>query len=78
LASSLGLESTAFGTCVQRESNETVDADITEALRLGVRGTPAFFVGRRLPDGRVAIKATIRGARPLEDFVRAFSTATRS
>ena len=60
-ARQVGLDVAAFDKCVASgKHKETVQKDIDEATRLGVTGTPAFFINGEL----------ISGAQPLENFVR--------
>lgn len=49
-AEAVGLDAEAFGTCLSnRETASEVNADIAEAERLGVDGTPTFYInGRRV------------------------------
>ena len=55
------MDTAAFDKCLSSAKYQTaVRKDIDEGARLGVTGTPTFFVNRRL----------IVGAQPLENFVR--------
>ncbi len=60
-AAELGLDAERFGSCLDEgRVSEVVQNDLEAGQRLGVQGTPAFFVnGVRLS-----------GARPFEDFER--------
>ncbi len=60
-AEQVGLDVTKFDRCLSAGVHKaTVQRDLDEGTRLGVNGTPAFFInGRPLP-----------GAQPLEAFVR--------
>jgi protein-disulfide isomerase len=61
LAKEVGLDMTGFETCFDRGKYQAdVKKDIEEGNRLGVSGTPAFFINGRL----------ISGAQPLETFTR--------
>lgn len=73
-AKRIGLNEQSFSRCLDGPAAESVRADAKEALRLGVAGTPAFFVGLR--DGADTFKVIERidGARPIEDFSRAIAT----
>jgi protein-disulfide isomerase len=72
LASEAGLERTAFDECVRNTaSSERLHLDRKEALRLGVKSTPTFFVGRLSGDGSVSLKWRLLGAQPFEVFRRA-------
>jgi protein-disulfide isomerase len=50
-----------FAGCLfQNLHHEEVQRDLDEGIRLGVEGTPAFFINGRF----------LSGAQPLEEFVR--------
>ncbi len=58
-AQELGLDMRRFRAALDQEKfSERVDAQRTEGMRLGARGTPSFFINGRL----------IAGAQPLERF----------
>ncbi len=60
-AQQVGLDVAKFDQCVQSgKAKDLVQKDIDEAGRLGVNGTPAFFINGEL----------LSGAQPLENFVR--------
>jgi protein-disulfide isomerase len=62
-AAALGLDWARFSHCL--DSGETLDrirAQRTEGARLGVNGTPAFFVGTLRADGGVDVVKRINGA----------------
>jgi len=55
------LDPSLFGRCLSTRKHQTaVQKDIDEGIRLGVSGTPAFFINGRM----------LSGAQPLESFVR--------
>jgi len=59
-AQQVGLDGAKFDQCVQSgKAKDLVQKDIDEAGRLGVNGTPAFFINGEL----------LSGAQPLERFV---------
>jgi protein-disulfide isomerase len=61
LAAELGLDIDNFDTCFQSGRYQAaVKKDIEDGNRLGITGTPAFFINGRL----------ISGAQPLETFAR--------
>jgi len=61
LAKEVGLDKIAFETCFDTGKYQAaVKKDIEEGNRLGVTGTPAFFINGRI----------ISGAQPLETFAR--------
>ena len=78
IARELGVNDETFGSCLEGEVSEQVRADVGEAEALGLSGTPAFLVGRRLTDGTVKVVAVVNGARPVADFERAINRALRS
>jgi protein-disulfide isomerase len=60
-AQEVGLDVAAFEQCVNSEAYQAaVQRDVEEGTRVGVTGTPAFFINGRL----------VSGAQPLESFVR--------
>ena len=60
-AQKVGLDVGKFGQCVSSgKYKEVVQKDIDEGARLGVTGTPAYFINGRL----------VSGAQPLERFVQ--------
>jgi protein-disulfide isomerase len=67
---SMDLDMERLAGCVSDDAvSAGVRASAAEANALGIRGTPAFFLGRRVDDGRVQVGRVISGARPLQDFV---------
>jgi protein-disulfide isomerase len=60
-AQQIGLDEAAFRACREREDVKAlVQNDVDAAHRVGVNGTPAFFVNGRL----------LTGSQPLDEFVR--------
>ena len=60
-AGEVNLDVAAFGSCLASGKHSAgVRKDVAEGARLGVEGTPAFFINGRL----------LSGAQPLENFVR--------
>jgi protein-disulfide isomerase len=60
-AEEIGLDTSKFAGCLfQNLYHEEVQRDLDEGVRLGVEGTPAFFINGRF----------LSGAQPLEEFVR--------
>ncbi len=69
-AKALGLDAAKFKTCLDSGRKKAgVRADIADAVKAGVRGTPTFLIGYTEP-GKSTIKAVnrIRGARPFASF----------
>jgi protein-disulfide isomerase len=51
-AKNLNLNTDSFQSCVQSgKYKDAVQADAQEARRIGAEGTPAFVIGKSLPDG---------------------------
>ena len=76
----LDLDAQAFQTCL--DSNKyakKVDADVTDGSKLGVRGTPSFFIGKTGKQGNTKIHATrmLRGAQSFEQFRQAIDKALK-
>ncbi|MBI4562283.1 MAG: thioredoxin domain-containing protein [Candidatus Rokubacteria bacterium] len=60
-AQEVGLDLPAFGECLTSGKHQAaVQKDVDEGIRLGVTGTPSFFI-----NGQMVV-----GAQPLESFVR--------
>jgi protein-disulfide isomerase len=58
-AAALGLDTGKFETCLQSpRHDESIRASVADGARIGVTGTPAFFINGRL----------LFGARPIEQF----------
>jgi protein-disulfide isomerase len=67
-AKTAGLDTQNFETCLAGRTADVVNRDIKSGHDLAVSGTPTFFVGQMLPDGRVKVIKRLVGARPLSDF----------
>jgi len=71
-AASLKMDTAAFRTCVESgKYREAVQANVIEALRFGIGGTPSFVIGKSTPagvDGEV-----VEGALPLTEFAKVFA-----
>src|SRR5262249_44602136 len=60
-ARKVGLDAEKFDSCIfQSTHHDAVQRDIDEATRLGLMGTPAFFINGRF----------VNGAQPIEKFVQ--------
>ena len=74
IARGLGLGLARFGACLRsRRYASAVRADLAAAQRLGIRGVPAFVVGRVI--GAWVVGRVIVGAKPLAIFERAIGRA---
>jgi protein-disulfide isomerase len=72
VARSVGLDATRFVSCLQDQVNEAAvrnRAAFHESL--GLKGTPSFFIGRRLPDNNVEVFGAISGLLPVAQFRKA-------
>jgi protein-disulfide isomerase len=78
-ADRLGLEKEAFRACLEQEQGrQRIKADIEEGVRLGVKGTPMFFIGHVQPDGSVKLTRQIKGAASFDVFRAAIDEALSS
>lgn len=68
LASTLGLNSAAFGRCLETNPEDRIRQDQGHATALRISGTPAFLIGLLQPDKTVAIAQVVRGAQPFARF----------
>jgi protein-disulfide isomerase len=70
-AQMLGLDQAQFDKCLTgHETLDKVHSDRAEGRRLGVRGTPAFFIGTVRPDGGIDLVTRIRGAANADVFAQ--------
>jgi protein-disulfide isomerase len=69
-AKRLGLDAAAFDACLDGGRHAaSVQKGLDDGLAAGVRGTPAFFLGKTRPDGTIE-GSLISGAQPLAEFRR--------
>ena len=67
-AERLNLDVNTFRTCLEAGKHRAlVQQDYDEGVAAGVRGTPAFFLGKTRADDTIE-GVLISGARPLNDF----------
>lgn len=64
----LHLDTAAFDRCLSNSAAHRVQANAKEAARLGVSGTPTFFVGTLISAGQVKVLQRFSGALPLDRF----------
>ncbi len=80
-ALNLELDMAAFNSCLQdgAAAAKQVNADVQEAKKLGVSGTPGFIIGRTDPDNPdlVHVNEYLRGARPYPHFQSAIDEQLR-
>ena len=75
-AKTIGLDAAGFQTCLDSGKHaERIRADLAEAEKLGLNGTPAFLIGVSGPDGKVKNVRFVSGARPFADFKSAIDAA---
>jgi protein-disulfide isomerase len=70
-AQSLNLNMDTFTPCLDDDSVEQkVQSDLASGAKLGMRGTPGFFIGRTDPDDpdQVDLSVFIRGAQGVDQF----------
>jgi protein-disulfide isomerase len=75
-AAHVGLNKETFRSCLEQEqTRQDVNADLEEGARLGVKGTPMFFIGLVQPNGDVKFTRKIQGAASFEVFRGEIETA---
>jgi predicted DsbA family dithiol-disulfide isomerase len=68
-AEGAGLDPVVFNSCRDTgQPAQIVEADRLEAERSQIRGTPTFYFGKVLPDGRVQVSLALAGSRPMDKF----------
>jgi protein-disulfide isomerase len=68
-AQTLGLDTTKFTECLSSEKYTTdIQKSVSEAQRMGIDGTPTFFLGVVEPGGDVTIEKRFAGAAPFDVF----------
>jgi len=67
-ARAIGLDQSAFETCLNGQAAATVLADLNEGTDLGINATPTFFFGFDQNDGTVHVVERLVGARPYAAF----------
>jgi protein-disulfide isomerase len=68
-AQTLGLDTTKFTECLSSEKYVAdIQKSVSEAQRMGIDGTPTFFLGVVEPGGDVTIEKRFAGAAPFDVF----------
>ena len=68
-ATSMGLQSSSFEACLDSGAmRERVLEDRREGVRLGVEGTPTFFLAEKQENGTLRLLAKVVGAQPYATF----------
>ena len=80
-AETIGLDTAKFNVCIESEEvKKRVNADIASGEKLGIRGTPGFFLGLTDPSdsNKANLSVFIKGARPVGDFKQAIDDLLKS
>lgn len=68
-AQDLGLDPAKFSECLSSDRyTDEIKKDAEEAQKMGIGGTPTFFIGKIDPSGEVTNLKMIIGARPYDTF----------
>lgn len=68
-AHTLGLDTAKFTECQSSEKfTSDIQKSVSEAQKMGIDGTPTFFLGVVGPDGEVTIEKRLQGAAPFDVF----------
>lgn len=71
-AVSLGVDAAAYDACLTgSEAQAAIDKDLADGQKLGVRGTPAFFLYPVNANGKLGEAKPLSGALPFEQFSQA-------
>jgi protein-disulfide isomerase len=76
-AAELGMNATGFASCLSGSPKARIIADVAEARRLGITGTPAFLIGPVVRQGMVKVVEIIQGAVPAPQFRRVLEQILR-
>jgi protein-disulfide isomerase len=77
----LGLDAKEFNACMKSEKYAAkIEASLAEGSNLGIRGTPAFFLGKTDVNdpGKVMATEKIVGAQPFAKFKKAIDKLLKS
>ena len=75
--SGLKVDLSEFQKCLAAAAATTVDRDVDEARRLGLRSTPTFMIGKRADGGQFQAVATFSGVGTPNTFVEALDRVTK-
>ncbi len=74
----LGLDVSVFEACLGDSGRRVrVDEDLSVGTALGIRGTPALFIGNVVAGEKVQVVRHLSGARPLPEFEAAIEEARK-
>jgi protein-disulfide isomerase len=76
-AAALALDLSRFTSCMDGEATAKISADIAEGRRLGVSGTPAFFIGVVRDDGSIDLNTRINGIIDIQALRKAVEASIR-
>ena len=71
-----GIDLVAYDACLRTDAPSVI-ADRDSAMRLQIRSTPTFLIGRNITEG-VSVRAVLSGAQPFSAFDRAFRQVLES
>lgn len=74
----LGLNDASFRPCLNAPLLTAVTADLDAGAKLGITGTPTFFIGTMQPDGTVRAVKRVIGAVPFATFKAALDAVLAS
>jgi protein-disulfide isomerase len=75
----LRLNEEAFNACLrQGDAGVRVKADLADARRLGIMGTPTFLIGRKVADGKMKVVRMIEGSPALRVLTEAVDEALKA
>ena len=79
-AEELGLNKDKFAECLSSDKyTDEINQSASEAHKMGINGTPTFFIGKIDEDGQmIHVGKVIIGARPYEDFKSAIDEVLAS
>ena len=76
-AEQVGLNVDTFKQCLESEKyGSSIEKDIADGSKAGVRGTPSFVIGKS-GDGKTITGTLVRGAQPLARFKQAIEAAQK-
>jgi len=78
-AQEIGLDAAKFAECLSSDRHtEEIKTSATEAQKMGINGTPTFFIGTAGTNGEVTNLKMIIGARPYDAFKSVIDAALAS
>jgi protein-disulfide isomerase len=79
MAGRLGLKRAEFDKCIDNDGRaaERIAADMEDARRLGLNGTPSFAIGRLDDQGRLVVRKLLLGVQPVSAFDEAIAMVSK-